>query len=111
MSKINNYEELILEKTRLEHELLQHKAIINNEIAVIKHKMEPITNVVSFLSSSSNSEQPKNKLLQAGTNLGIELLIRQKLLSKAGWFTKLVVPYILKKVSSRAIERAQDIRK
>jgi hypothetical protein len=111
MSKINNYDELLLEKKRLEYELLQHKAIVNSEIAVIKHRMEPITNIVSFLSPSSNPEQPKNKLLQAGTNLGIELLIRQKLLSKAGWFTKLVVPYILKKVSSKAIERAQEIRK
>jgi hypothetical protein len=111
MSKINNYEELILEKKRLESDLLHYKAIVNSEIAVIKHKMEPITDMVSFLSPSSNPAQPKSKLLQAGTNLGIELLVRQKLLSKAGWLTKLIVPYILKKVSSRAIERVQEVRK
>lgn len=111
MSKINNYEELILEKRRLESELLHYKAIINSEITDIKHKMEPITDMVSFLSPSSSPVQPKSRLLQAGTNLGIELLVRQKLLSKAGWFTKLVVPYILKKVSSRAIEKVQEIRK
>lgn len=111
MSKINNFDQLVLEKKRLESELVHYKAIISGEIAAIKQKMEPITDVVSFFTPSSNPVEPKSKLLQAGTNLGIELLVRQKLLSKAGWLTRLVVPYILKKVSSKAIERAQEIRK
>lgn len=109
MSKINNYEELLLERKKLESDLLHYKSIINGEINVLKHKMEPITDVVSFFTPSKNPSQ-NNKLLQAGTNLGIELLVRQKLLSKAGWFTKLVLPFILKKVSSRAIEKVQAIR-
>lgn len=110
MNKISNYEDLILERKRLESDLAHHKAIITRELDEIKHKVEPITDVVSFFSPSKNPA-PNNKLLQAGANLGIELLVRQKLLSKAGWLTKLVLPFILKKVSSRAIEKAQEIRK
>jgi hypothetical protein len=111
MNKIRNYEELILEQKRLESDLIHYKSIINSEINTIKHKMEPISDVVWLLAPSTKPAQPSSKLLQAGTNLGIELLVRQKLLSKAGWFTKLVVPYILKKVSSRAIEKVQEVRK
>jgi hypothetical protein len=109
MSKINNYEELILERKKLEAELLHHKSVINDEVALLKHKMEPITNVVSFFTPAKNSSN-NNSLLQAGTNIGIELLVRQKLLSKAGWLTKLVVPFLLKKISSKAIERAQEAK-
>jgi hypothetical protein len=110
MSKISNYEELVLERKKLELELEHHKSIISHEISSIKHKMEPITDVVSFFSPSKNGTPPNNTLLQAGTNLGIELFVRQKLLSKAGWFTKLVVPFLLKKMSHKAIERMQAIR-
>ena len=110
MSKINNYEELILEKKRLEADLVHYKSMISAEIDTIKHKMEPITDVVSFFSPSKNGPQ-NNKLLQAGANLGIDLLVRQKFLSKAGWLTKLVVPFLLKKVSSKAIEKVGEVRK
>ena len=110
MSKINNYEELILERRRLESELVHCKANIARELDELKEKLEPITDVVSFF-SPSKSPPANNRLLQAGANLGIELLVRQKLLSKAGWLTKLVLPFILKKVSSRAIEKVQEIRK
>jgi hypothetical protein len=110
MNKIKNYEDLVLERKKLEADLLHYKGVIKDEIQVIRHKMEPAMNVVSFLTPAKNTST-NNKLLQAGTNLGIELLVRQKLLSKAGWFTKLVVPFLLKKVSSRAIEKVQEIRK
>jgi hypothetical protein len=112
MNKINNYEDLILERRRLESDLAHYKSIITSELDEIKHKMEPITDVVSFFTPSRNPPtNNSSKLIQAGANLGIELLVRQKLLSKAGWFTKLVLPFILKKVSSRAIEKVQEIRK
>ncbi len=109
MNKINNYEDLVLERKRLEAELVHYKSVINSEVNSIKQKFEPISDVVSFFSSSP-TKSPNNKLLQVGTNIGIELLVRQKLLSKAGWLTKLVLPYILKKVSSKAIEKVQEIR-
>ena len=110
MSKINKYDELVLERKRLESDLLHYRSLISREVDEIKHKMEPITDVVSFF-TPSKSPTGNNKLLQAGANLGIELLVRQKLLSKAGWLTKLVLPFILKRVSSRAIEKVQEIRK
>ena len=110
MSRINNYEELVLERKKLEADLIHYKSLISTEIDYIKHKVEPITDVVSFFTPSKNGGQ-NNKLLQGGANLGIELLVRQKFLSKAGWLTKLVVPFLLKKVSSKAIEKVGEVRK
>lgn len=110
MNKINNYEDLILQRKKLEADLIQYRGIINHEVAALKHKFEPVSNIISFFTPSKNNN-PNNKILEVGTNLGIELLVRQKLLAKAGWFTKLVLPYVLKKVSTRAIEKVQEIRK
>ena len=109
MSRINNLEELVLERKRLESDLLIYRSIISSEVQEIKQKVEPISNVVSFFSAAKTTS-PNNKLLQVGTNIGIDILLGQKLLSKAGWFTRLVLPYILKKVSSKAIEKVHEIR-
>jgi len=109
MSRINNLEDLVLEKKRLESDLITYKSIISSEVQELKHKVEPISNVVSFF-SSAKTKSPNNKLLQVGTNIGIDILLGQKLLSKAGWFTRLVLPYVLKKVSSKAIEKVHEIR-
>jgi len=109
MNKINNYEELVLERKKLEADLAHYKFVITRELDEIKQKVEPITDVVSFFSSSKNSTG-NNNLVKAGANLGIELFVRQKL-AKAGWLTKLVLPFILKKISSKAIEKVQEIRK
>jgi hypothetical protein len=110
MNKINNFDDLILERKRLESDLAHYKSVITTELDEIKHKVEPITDVVSFFTPTKNPPA-NNQLLQAGANLGIELLVRQKLLSKAGWLTKLVLPFVLKKISSRAIDKVQAIRK
>ena len=110
MSRINNYDELVLERKKLEAQLAYHKSIINGEVQVLRQKLEPLSNVVSFLTPSRNPGSD-SKLWEVGTNLGIELLVRQKLLAKAGWLTKLALPFILKKVSSRAIEQVRAVRK
>lgn len=110
MSRINNYEQLIIERRKLEADLTHYKSIINGEVNELRQNLEPLTNLVTFFMPSKHPGS-NNKLLEAGTNLGIELFVRQKLLAKAGWFTKLVLPFVLKKISSKAIEQVQAIRK
>jgi len=110
MNRINNYQELQEEKKRLEADLERYQGIMSDEVAVLKNKVEPLSNMVSFF-TPPKQPQNNNALLHAGSNLGIELLVRQKLLSKSGWFTKLVVPFLLKKISSIAIDRVQEIRR
>lgn len=43
--------------------------------------------------------EPNHTLLNAATSVGIDLFVGQKL-AKAGWFTRLLVPMVLKGVSS-----------
>jgi hypothetical protein len=110
MSRINNYDELVLERRKLEAQLADHKSIISGEVHALRQKLEPLSNIVSFFTPSKNPA-PDNKLWEVGTNLGIELFVRRKLLARAGWLTKIAVPFILKRVSSRAIEQVRAVRK
>lgn len=105
MKKINNYAELVAERHRLESELLKKKEFIKNELKSIKVKIDPIINLVSLFGTSQNTNG-KPSLLKIGTSVGIDVM-RQTLFAKSGWLTKLVLPMVLKGISSKVIDKVQ----
>lgn len=105
MNRIKNYEELIAERKNLEASIRIQKLYLNTHINAIKEKFEPVTKVISFLSGFKS--HPGSSLLKLGSNVGIELLVRQKL-AKAGWLAKLVLPFILKFTAAKTIDKVQD---
>ena len=49
MTRISNYTELRAERIRLEYELRNQKALLKSEIRVVKEKLEPVGDIISFL--------------------------------------------------------------
>lgn len=107
MTKINNYTELVAERMRIQQELALQKAQINEEIREIKDKLKPITGILSFF-NTAKKQSFKSTAIQAGANIGIDVLLRNTLLSKAGWLTKLILPFVVRKISSKVIEKTVD---
>lgn len=107
MTKISNYEELVAERMRIQQELALQKAQINEEIQEIKDKIKPVTGLLSFF-SNSKKQSLKSTAMQVGANIGIDVLLRNTLLGKAGWLTRLILPFVAKKLSSKVIERTVD---
>lgn len=107
MTKINNYKELVAERQRIEQELLLQKAEINGEIQEIKDKLKPITGLLSFF-NTSKKQSLKSTAMQVGANIGIDVLLRNTLLGRASWLSRLIVPFIAKQISSKVIEKTVD---
>lgn len=106
MKKINNYIELQAERRRLERELLEKKELIKQELKSIRLKVDPILNLVSLFGTSQQGSNGKPSLLKIGTSVGIDVM-RQTVLAKSGWLTKLVLPMVLKGISSKVIDKVQ----
>ena len=104
MTRISNYEELRLEKNRLQQHLVLQKSRLKGDIHIIKEKFEPLVYIISLLGIFKKTGA-KNSLLKMGAKAGIELIAHQTLVSKAGWLAKLVVPFLLKGVSSGLIDK------
>ena len=107
MKKISNYRELVAERLRLEQELAVQKAEINGEVQEIKNRLKPVSGLLSFFNTDKNSSL-KSTAMQVGANIGIDVLLRNTLLGKASWLTRLIVPFIAKKLSSKVIENTVD---
>lgn len=114
MRKINDLHDLVTEKQRLQQKLALLKRDINSEVEEIKDKFKPITRIISFFTGGGSGNNghaevkgsTKTSLLKMGANLGVDLFVGSKL-KKAGWLARLVVPPLLRKISSAVISRVK----
>lgn len=102
MRKINNYEELILEQTRLEIDLQNQKTVLKAEITSLKTRLEPIKNFVAFLRIFKPPGTENSSLLKSGISFGMDLLVSGKL-SKANWLLRILSPLALKGITNKLI--------
>jgi hypothetical protein len=99
INNITNYKELVAERTRLEMELQNQKLALKAEIDEAKTKLEPIAYAMSSLGFLKGKDGEQSSLLKKGMSMGIDFLVRDNMLSRAGWATKIVLPAVLKGVS------------
>jgi hypothetical protein len=100
--RIRTYEELLEEQQVLLSRLKTQEAQIRVDIAGVKEGLKPLGkawNVVNKMATRDNTAP----VLNFGMEMGIDLLIRRVLLARAGWFTKVVVPFLIKNYSSHII--------
>jgi hypothetical protein len=102
MNKISNYEELVLERKRIENKIEEEKRNINQKVSELKEKFEPLLYVLPFLSFFKRKDQG-SPLLKTGMSLGIDWLLGRGILSKANWLVKLLAPAVLRSVTSKVI--------
>lgn len=102
MNKINNYEDLMLERKKAEARIVLQKQIIRENIEEVQERLKPFLYLLPVL-NIFKKEEKGSSLLKGAASLGIDLLVGQNLLSKSNWFARLVVPMLLKAFSSKAI--------
>lgn len=100
--RIRTYEDLVEEQQRLISVLKTQEQIVRVDIAGVKQGLQPFgkaLQVVNKLATRDNTAPVMN----FGLEMGIDLLIRKMLLARAGWFTKIVIPFLVKNYSSHII--------
>ena len=103
MDKNNNtiqtYDDLVEEKKRLEAMLIVHRDRVSTNWVELKKEFEPVNNVIGFFSKLTTRDK-SNPIVNMGIDVAGDLLLRKILLARAGWATRLVVPFLLKNYSS-----------
>jgi hypothetical protein len=100
--RIRTYEDLVEEQQRLISVLKIQEQTVRVDIAGVKQGLQPFgkaLQVVNKLATRDNTAPVMN----FGLEMGIDLLIRKLLLARAGWFTKIVIPFLVKNYSSHII--------
>jgi hypothetical protein len=108
MSKrFTSYNELLKEKQQLEVLLQAQKEVIRCDVEEIKLKLQPLKEALEFVKKITTKDRT-NLLLDLGSDIAINTLVKNFILSRAGWFIRLVVPFFLKNYSSHFIAEQKD---
>jgi hypothetical protein len=103
MSKaIKTYDDLLQEEQRLMQQIKLQEALINEDLTGLKESLKPVAKVFTFLNKMATRDHT-GPLTNFGIDFGIDLLVRRILLARAGWFTKIFVPFVVKNYSSHII--------
>ena len=101
-NRIQTYDDLLEEKKRLEQLLSFQKEQISANWVEMKEEFRPVNNVVSFFNKMVSRDK-SNPLVNIGIDVAGDLVLRKILLARAGWATRLVVPFLLKNYSSNVL--------
>jgi hypothetical protein len=101
---INSYEDLVREKARLEELLKIQRTQIQRDFRDLKDEFKPVINVSSTIGKMISREDGKDPVVTAGTNITIDI-IAMKLLRNSNFFLKVIVPAILKNISSHFLPK------
>jgi len=102
MSNIRTYDDLLQEEQRLRQELKIYEALIRQDLVGMKENIEPVRRVYNTVNKVFTRDN-RVPFFNIGLEMGIDLVLRRFILAKAGWITKIVVPYFVKNYSSHII--------
>ncbi len=102
MSKIKTYNDLLQEEQRLQQKLKGQELLIRQDILSMKENMEPVKKMYDTVHKIFTRDN-RVPVFNLGLEMGIDLLLRRFILARAGWFAKIMVPYLVKNYSSHII--------
>lgn len=104
---ISSYEELLEEKARLNALLSAQKNLVRQDINMIKAELVPVRKALNVAGKFATKEN-RNDMLTIAADAVIDMVIKRIVLSKAGFITRTVVPFLMKNFSSHVIADNKD---
>lgn len=101
-NRIKTYADLEAEEKRLMGLLKIHEENIKVSIAGVKEGLKPFNKAMHVVHDLTTREKT-GPVVNFGLDMGIDILLRRILLARAGWLTKVVVPFVVKNYSSHLI--------
>jgi len=104
---IRTYDDLLEEKARLELLLGAQKELVRQDINLLRLEFVPVQKAISMIGKFATKDN-RNLILTTAADTIIDSVVRKIVLSKAGFITKLVVPFFMKNFSSHVIADNKD---
>ena len=100
--QIQTYQDLLDEKERLQSLLKMHKETLKQDIEGIKTELAPLRSAVSFVSKLV-TKKDSSFIVDAGISTLVNVGLKNLILARAGWLTRIVVPLLVKNFSSHVV--------
>ncbi|MBO9561855.1 MAG: hypothetical protein J7621_03740 [Niastella sp.] len=104
MSKpiIKSYDDLLLEKARLQAQLNVQKNELNERVRNVKEKLAPVGTILSAVGGIT-AMGAGNPMLKTGVGIAVDMLLKKKLFKKSGLITGLVGSFLVRNVATKVV--------
>ena len=99
------YDQLLLEEQQLEEDLRFHRKRIIDKWQHLKASVQPAVIGMKLAENVLTRAETNNPVLNTGVNWAIDLLVKKWILKKSGWITKMLVPFVIKNITSNVIQK------
>jgi hypothetical protein len=99
---IKTYDDLCEERERVKSLLIVQKQRIRDDWDELKEEFLPVRNAFGVIGKMAKGDK-SNPLMNAGLKVASDLILRNFVLAKAGWATKLAVPFVVRNFSSHML--------
>ncbi len=105
--RIQTYQGLLEEKERLQSLLRTQKEVLRQDLEEIKEELAPLRSTVSFVSKLV-TKIDTGFLVDAGISALVNVGLKKFILARAGWLTRVIVPYFVKNYSTHIVADNKD---
>src|SRR4026207_444657 len=100
--QISTYKELIEEKQNLEVLLKAQKELIRYDVEELKLQFKPVTDVVANIKKFTSRDKTEF-LVNIGSDIAVNTLVKKLILGNAGWLARMIIPYFMKNFTSNVV--------
>lgn len=104
-TKIETKEDLQVERANLKNQIELSKLNMRREVNAIKSELNPARQAVGMFKDIFTA--PRKGLLNVGVGIGVDLILRRGILARAGWLPKLILPFVVRRVTTNIIQKNQ----
>jgi hypothetical protein len=99
---IKTYADLCEERDRIKTLLVVQRQKIKDDWEDLKGEFLPVKNAFGVVGKMTHADK-SNPLINMGLKVASDLFLKNFVLAKAGWVTKLAVPFVVKNYSSHLL--------
>ena len=104
-TKIETIEDLMAERARLKNKVTISHLKLTNHFNVLKEELQPARQVVGYAKNLLVNNGNRKSLVGMGLRFGVNALLKNTILYRASWLTRLVVPYIANNVVANYVAK------
>ncbi|RYG51137.1 MAG: hypothetical protein EOO01_09130, partial [Chitinophagaceae bacterium] len=99
---IKTYKDLCEERERLQVQLVAKKQRVRDDWRDLKSEFDPVKSAFGLVGKITHPDR-SNPLVNAGLKVASDIFLKNFILAKAGWATRLAIPFVVKNFSSHML--------
>jgi hypothetical protein len=104
-TKIETIEDLMAERARLKNKVTISDIKLKNHFNILTEELQPARQIVGYAKNLLVNNGNRKSLVGMGLRFGVDAILKNTILYRASWLTRLVVPFVTNNVVANYVTK------